>query len=173
MNETCTQQGCKAGAEAILDGWIRSQKLLDGGAEAWNLGSRSTDTVCGTSELCKKYNFSFWFFGPKCSGYERQKVLDARGWNRSLKFENRLHSLDTQKTYWRFHCSVTYVIEQWRSYHANFSFIVTQLTSQSNDNASQDESKWKFQWRKRRTILFSQNKSYDEPEWRCWPGSPL
>ena len=28
-------------------------------------------------------------------------------------------------------------------------------------------------WHKRRTVLFSQNKSYDEAEWRCWPGSPL
>jgi len=25
---------------------------------------------------------------------------------------------------WRYHCSVTYVIRQWRSYHENFSFIV-------------------------------------------------
>jgi len=95
----------------------------------------------------------FRFFGPNCSGpgdknhkmlepetkisrywIRRQKSqdvgagdknLDARSWNWSLKFENRLHSLGTQKTYWRFHCSVTYVIEQWRSYYANFSFIVT------------------------------------------------
>jgi len=50
-----------------------------------------------------------------------------------------------QRTYWRLHCSVTYVAQQWRSYHENFSFIVTQLTSQSNDNASQNESKCKFQ----------------------------
>jgi len=34
MNEPCTQQGCEAGAEAILDGWSRSQKLLDGGTDA-------------------------------------------------------------------------------------------------------------------------------------------
>jgi len=34
MNEPITQQGCGAGAEAILGGWIRSQKLLDGGTEA-------------------------------------------------------------------------------------------------------------------------------------------
>jgi len=25
---------------------------------------------------------------------------------------------------WRYHCSVTYVTWQWRSYHENFSFIV-------------------------------------------------
>jgi len=30
-----------------------------------------------------------------------------------------------QMTYWRYHCSVTYVTHQWRSYHENFSFIVT------------------------------------------------
>jgi len=26
---------------------------------------------------------------------------------------------------WRYHCSVTYVTWQWRSFHENFSFIVT------------------------------------------------
>ena len=26
---------------------------------------------------------------------------------------------------WRYHCTVTYVTRQWRSYHTNFSFIVT------------------------------------------------
>jgi len=30
-----------------------------------------------------------------------------------------------QRPYWRYHCSVTYVTQQWRSYHDNFSFIVT------------------------------------------------
>jgi len=25
---------------------------------------------------------------------------------------------------WHYHCSVTYVTRQWRSYHENFSFIV-------------------------------------------------
>jgi len=59
------------------------------------------------------------------------------------------------------------------NYHENFSFIVTLLTSQSNDGASQNESKLKFQWRKPRLVSFSQNKLSDEPEWRCWPGSPL
>jgi len=34
MNEPSTQQGCGAGVAAILDGWSRSQKLLDGGVEA-------------------------------------------------------------------------------------------------------------------------------------------
>jgi len=29
-----------------------------------------------------------------------------------------------QRTYWRYHCSVTYVTQQWRS-HENFSFTVT------------------------------------------------
>ena len=53
MNEPSTQQGCEAGVEAILDGWSRSQKVLDGGAEAWNLGSGSTEIVCGRSELYK------------------------------------------------------------------------------------------------------------------------
>jgi len=30
-----------------------------------------------------------------------------------------------QSTYWRYHCSVTYVAQQCRSYHENFSFIIT------------------------------------------------
>jgi len=51
MNEPSAQQGCGAGVEAILDGWSRSQKLLDGGTEASKLGFGSTATVCGTSEL--------------------------------------------------------------------------------------------------------------------------
>jgi len=33
-----------------------------------------------------------------------------------------------QKTYWRYHCSASYIIQQWRSYHENFSFIVTYLS---------------------------------------------
>jgi len=39
------KQGCEAGAQAILDGWSRSQKVLDGGAGAWNLGSGSADIL--------------------------------------------------------------------------------------------------------------------------------
>jgi len=47
-----------------------------------------------------------------------------------------------QRTYWRYHWSVTYVAQQpWRGYHEKFSFIVTKLTSQSSVNASQNESK--------------------------------
>jgi len=34
MNEPGTQQGCGAGAEAILNGWSRGQKLLDGATGA-------------------------------------------------------------------------------------------------------------------------------------------
>jgi len=42
--------------------------------------------------------------------------------------------------------------------------------SQSNDSASKNESKWKFQLRKPPTVAFSQYESGDEPGWRCWPG---
>jgi len=31
----------------------------------------------------------------------------------------------TQTTNWRYHCSVTYVTQQRRTSHENFSFIVT------------------------------------------------
>ena len=51
MNEPSTQQICGAGV--VLDDWSWSQKLLDGGAGAWNLGSGSTEIVCGASELYK------------------------------------------------------------------------------------------------------------------------
>jgi len=54
-----------------------------------------------------------------------------------------------QTTDRRYYCSVMYVTQQWRSYHKNFSSIITQLTSHSNNNAGQNESKWKFQWHKR------------------------
>jgi len=47
------KQGYGAGAKAILDGWSQSQKLLDGGVEAWKLGSGSTALVCGASRLYK------------------------------------------------------------------------------------------------------------------------
>ena len=47
------EQGSGAGAQAILNGWSQCQKLLDGGAGAWNLVSGSTDIVCGESELYK------------------------------------------------------------------------------------------------------------------------
>jgi len=28
-----------------------------------------------------------------------------------------------RRTYWRYHCSVTYVTQQWRGYHENFSLL--------------------------------------------------
>jgi len=45
-----------------------------------------------------------------------------------------------QMAYWRYHCSVTYFTQQWRSYHENFSFIVTyhDVTGQR-----QCQSEWK------------------------------
>jgi len=46
FNDTCNQ-GCGAGAQAILDG--RSQKFLGGGAGAGNLSSGSKGIVCGAS----------------------------------------------------------------------------------------------------------------------------
>ena len=47
--------------------------------------------------------------------------------------------------------------------HEKFSFIVTLLTSQSKNSTSQNENKWKFQWRKRRTVLVSQNNRMMSP----------
>ena len=71
-----------------------------------------------------------------------------------------------RRTYWRYHCSVTYVTQQWRSYHENFSLIVTlhkrhratimPARMRANGNFS-NESVVRF-------YSVSQNKSYDEPE---------
>jgi len=47
---------CGDGAQAVLDDWSRTQKLINGGARDWYLGSGSTDIVCGESELYKYYN---------------------------------------------------------------------------------------------------------------------
>jgi len=35
-----------------------------------------------------------------------------------------------QKTDWRYPCSVTYVTQQWKSYHGNCSFIIFNVTEQ-------------------------------------------
>jgi len=94
MNESITQQGCGAGAEAILDGWSQSQTLLDGGSEAWNLGSGSTWVVCGTSELRKNNNvfsdFRTKLFWRRNRG---QKLLDvgAGAWNLSTGYTALVH----------------------------------------------------------------------------------
>jgi len=47
------------------------------------------------------------------------------------------------------------------------------VTSQSNDSASQNDSKWNFQWHKTQTVAFSQFKVRDEPEWRYWHGADM
>jgi len=46
-------QGNGAGAQAILDGWNRSQIFLNGRAGVWYLGSGSTHIVCVASQLYK------------------------------------------------------------------------------------------------------------------------
>ena len=107
-----------AGAKTILQGWSRSQKLLDGGTGAWNLGSASTEIACWASELYKQYNvfLIFWnnlFWSRNqmlldVGAGAKKYRLDARSWSRSLKFEYRLRSLGTHRTYWRYHCFVTY-----------------------------------------------------------------
>jgi len=33
-----------------------------------------------------------------------------------------------KQTDWGYHCSVAYVTQQWRNYHENFSFIITNVT---------------------------------------------
>jgi len=56
-----------------------------------------------------------------------------------------MNELSTQSANWRYHCFVTCATQQWMDEsHANVSFIVTQLTSHSNDSASQNERKWKI-----------------------------
>ena len=52
-------QGCGAGAHIILDGWSQNQKVLDGRAGNWKLGSGSTALVCGASTRCTNYTMVF------------------------------------------------------------------------------------------------------------------
>ena len=103
--------------------WSRSQKLSDSGSGAWILGSGSTEILCGASDLYANNTMFFSDFLDQIVPEPEPKNLDPRSW--SLKFEYRLHSFGAQRTYRRYHCSVTYVTHQWRSYHANFSFLVT------------------------------------------------
>jgi len=88
-------QSCGAGAQEFFNDGSRSQKLLDGGAEAgaWNLCSRFTALVRGASELCKLYN-GFAVFMGKLILEPVPKTLDVWSWNqrKTLKFEFRLHS---------------------------------------------------------------------------------
>jgi len=73
------------------------------------------------------------------------------------------------------------IVDLWRMLRNSVEVIIRtshlllhNITSQSNDNAIQNESKWEFQWHKSRKVdSVSQNKPYDEPEWRSWPGSTL
>jgi len=41
----CYNQGCGVRVQAILDDWSHNQKISDGGAGSWNLGSHSTDSL--------------------------------------------------------------------------------------------------------------------------------
>jgi len=76
----------------------------------------------------------------------------------------------TQRPYKHYQllCDVHYSTMEKLSRERLIYCCVTNIT-----DASQNESKWKFQWPKCRTVLFSNRKSYDESEQRCWPGSPL
>jgi len=38
-------------------------------------------------------------------------------------------NMNELRTNWRYRCSVTYITQQWRSYHENFQFSVAKLTS--------------------------------------------
>jgi len=78
-----------------------------------------------------------------------------------------------QRTYWRYHCSVMYATKQWRNDHEKFSFAPTYPTSQSIGSAIRCECELKFQWSNPRTVVFSQYKSCEEPEWLCWPCNSL
>jgi len=55
----CFHQGCGVGAQAILDGWCRSQKFLNGGAGTWNLSSRTAGFV--EQANCTKNTMDFSF----------------------------------------------------------------------------------------------------------------
>jgi len=80
---------------------------------------------------------------------------ESRGLAKNLRGSWPTHPL-LEPPLWRYHCSVTLLDNGevvMRISHLLFHII----TSQGNDNASQNESKWKFQWRKRWTVLFIQS----------------
>jgi len=58
---------------------------------------------------------------------------------------------------WGYHCSATYVTRNWKVIMRISHLLLHNKISQGNDNATQNESEWKFQWRKRRTVLLSQS----------------
>jgi len=86
-------------------GWLELKPELEtfrwwSRIRAWNLGSVSTEIVCGASEDINHAIF-FWFFGTNCSGTgaksfwmleSEPKNFDVRSWSWSLKFEYQLHS---------------------------------------------------------------------------------
>jgi len=89
----------QSGAQAILDGWNRSQKLLEGGSGVWNLSSGSTDSLWG-KQVVQTIHWLVVFNGPNRSGSAVTNFcnlgvgagaqnLDAWSWNRNLKFQFR------------------------------------------------------------------------------------
>ena len=78
-------QGCGAGAQPILDGWIWSQNFLEGGTGAWNFGSSSSCIDCEASEFYKYYSGA----GAKNFYMLDSEPKKLNAWSWSLKFEFR------------------------------------------------------------------------------------
>jgi len=56
------------------------------------------------------------------------EVMDLYNFKRTINYpvtRANMNELSKQRTYWRYHCFVSCVTEQWRSFHENFSFAVT------------------------------------------------
>ena len=67
------------------------------------------------------------------------------------------------RIHWRYHCSVTWVTQQWTSSHENSHSL---LRSQRHGGTIVPArmSKWKFQWYKPRTVAFTKCRLCDEPK---------
>ena len=77
--------GCGVGEPAILDDWSRSQKLLDGEAWAWNLGSSSQSFVRQAN--CRKYTENIqWFsvFNAPNAPNPEPKIFRCWSWSQKL-----------------------------------------------------------------------------------------
>jgi len=94
MNEPCTQQGCDAGAEAILDEWLDPEpKTFRWWSRSLKFGFQSHRYSLWDKRVMQIIQMFFRFFGPNCSGAgdKNLKMLEpetkiSRCWSRSQKF---------------------------------------------------------------------------------------
>jgi len=109
------------------------------------------------------YNFAGWKFSAVYVNQTNLKVKLSKKLRGQAGGQPKIWEghgpprLPIEPPVWGYHCSVTYVLDNGEVIMRISYLLLHNITSQGNDNASQNESKWKFQWRKRWTVLFSQS----------------